>query len=141
MDLFKDPGSTHEQIHEAGLKIVAEHYSTDQNCVSEKLNEAREIQFHKKCSSKTTKRGVKLAYLVPSEDSVYLHLDRAYLQIQDWQGNALEPTDYGWEIKNGLLEPSPMQQDPAPVCLMEVRCANVRLKNLSVEGALAIAAP
>ena len=57
---------------------------------------------------------------MPSEDSVYLHLDRAYLQIQDWQGNALEPTDYGWEIKNGLLEPIPMQQDPAPVCLMEV---------------------
>ena len=51
MDVFKDPGSTHEQIHEAGLNIVAAHFSTDQNSVSEKLNEAREIQFHKKCSS------------------------------------------------------------------------------------------
>ena len=73
MDVFKDPGSTHEQIHEAGLKIVAVHFSTDQNSVSEKLNEAREIQFHKKCSSKSTKRGVNLASLVPSEDSVCLH--------------------------------------------------------------------
>ena len=42
MDVVKDPVSTHEQIHEAGLKIVAAHYSTDQNCVNEKLNEARE---------------------------------------------------------------------------------------------------
>ena len=120
MDVFRDPGSTHEQIHEAGLKIVAAHFSTDQNSVSEKLNEAREIQFHKKCSSKPTKRGVNLASLAPSEDSVCLHLNRAYFQIQDWQGNVLEPTDYGWEIKDGLLEPIPMQQDPAPVCLIEV---------------------
>ena len=96
MDVFKDPGSTHEQIHEAGLKIVAAHFSTDQNSVSEKLNEAREIQFTKKYSSKSTKRGVNLASSVPSEDSVCLHLDRTYFQIQDWQGNALEPTDYGW---------------------------------------------
>ena len=78
MDVFKDPGSTHEQIHKAGLKIVAAHFSTDQNCVSEKLNEAREIQFHKKCSSKSAKRGVNLASLVPSEDSVYLHLGRIF---------------------------------------------------------------
>ena len=120
MDVFKYPGSTHEQIHEAGLNIVAAHYSTDQNCVSEKLNEAREIQFHKKCSSKSAKRGVNLASLVLSEDSVYLHLDRAYFQIQDWQGNALEPNDYGWEIKDELLEPIPIQQDPLPVCLMEI---------------------
>ena len=67
MDVFKDPGSTHEQIHEAGLKIVTARYSTDQNCVSEKLNEAREIQFHKKCSSKSAKRGVNLASLALSE--------------------------------------------------------------------------
>ena len=107
-------------LHEAGLKIVAARYSTDQNSVSEKLNEAREIQFHKKCSNKSAKRGVNLASLVPSEDSVCLHLDTAYFQIQDWQDNALEPTDYGWEIKDGLLEPIPMQQDPAPVCVMEV---------------------
>ena len=99
---------------------MAARYSTDQNCVSEKLNEAREIQFHKKCSSKSAKMGVNLASLVLSEESVYLHLDRAYFQIQNWQGNALEPTDYGWEIKDGLLEPIPMQQDPAPVCLMGV---------------------
>ena len=76
-----------------GLKIVAAHFSTDQNSVSEKLNEAREIQFHKKCSSKSTKTGVNFASLAPSEDSVCLHLDRAYFQIHDWQGNALEPTD------------------------------------------------
>ena len=54
MDVLKDPGSTHEQIYEAGLKIVAARYSTD----SGKLNEAREIKFHKKCSSKSAKRGV-----------------------------------------------------------------------------------
>ena len=42
MDAFKDAGSTHEQIHEAGLKIVAAHFSTDQNSVSEKLNEERD---------------------------------------------------------------------------------------------------
>ena len=83
IDVFKDPGSTHEQIHEAGLKIVAARYSTDQNCVSEKLNEAREIQFHKKCSSKSAKRGVNLASL----DSVYLHLDEAYFQIQECDGS------------------------------------------------------
>ena len=120
MDVFKDPGSTHEQIHEAELKIVAAHFSTDQNSVSEKLNEAREIQLHTKCCIKSTKRGVNLASLVPSEELVCLHLDRAYFQIQYWQGNALEPTDYGWEVKYGLLEPMSMQQDPAPVCFMEV---------------------
>ena len=100
--------------------MVAATYSTDQNCVSEKLNEARETQFHRKCSIKSTKRDVNLASLVPSEASVCLYLDIAYFQIQDWQGNALEPTDYGWEVKNGLLEPRPTRQDPVSVCLMEV---------------------
>ena len=83
MDGFKDPGSTHEQIHEAGLKTMAARCSTDQNCFSEKLNEAREIQFHKKCSSKSAKMGVNLTSLVLSEHSVYLHLGRIFKSKTD----------------------------------------------------------
>ena len=120
MDVFKDPGSTHEQIHEAGLKIVAAHFSTDKAALARSWMK-RERSRSTRNAVASQQRGVaNLSSLVLYEDSVYLHLDRAYFQIQDWQGNALEPTDYGWKIKDGLLESIPMKQDAAPVCLMEV---------------------
>ena len=84
------------------------------------------MQFHKKCISRSAKKGVNLAMLPPSDDAVNLHVERAFLQVQEWLGNALEPRDYGWKIKDGLLEPIPMQQDPAPAYLMVVIQCNCK---------------
>ena len=54
-------------------------------------------------------------------DAAQLQSERAYLTIQEWEGNQLDPEGYGWQLKDGLLEPIPMRQDPGPPSLMDIK--------------------
>ena len=54
-------------------------------------------------------------------DAIKLHAERAYLQIQEWQDNSLDPESFGWKLVEGVLEPVPMRQAPAPPFLLDVK--------------------
>ena len=64
---------------------------------------------------------ITLERLPPTVDTVKLHWEREYLQIQEWQDNSLDPDSYGWKTVEGILEPILMRQDPAPPFLMDVK--------------------
>ena len=46
-------------------------------------------------------------------DAVEQHSERAYHQIQDWQGNSLDPELFGFKMVGDLLEPISMNKEPA----------------------------
>ena len=64
--------------------------------------------------------------LPPTSDSANFHSQRAYLQVQAWLGNNMDPTEWGWEIINSqtpCLKPIRMKNPAAPESLLKiVRC-------------------
>ena len=74
---------------------------------------------------------VDMARLPPTIDVIHIHSKRAYLQIQTWIGNALNPKNYGWRMRDGMLEPIPMYKKPAPDNLLDIMkcsCKEMRCK-------------
>ena len=45
--------------------------------------------------------GFKLESLPPTTSAAMLHSDRAYLAVQQWMGNNLSLTDWGWQYRDG----------------------------------------
>ena len=64
---------------------------------------------------------VDMTRLPPTIDVIHIHSKRAYLQIQTWIGNALNPKNYGWRMRDGMLEPIPMLKKPAPDNLFDIK--------------------
>lgn len=44
--------------------------------------------------------------LPPTESAAKQHLFRVYFQVQQWFGNTMDPTNWGWEIKEDKLQPT-----------------------------------
>jgi len=61
---------------------------------------------------------VKLNLIPPNADAVEMYLLRVYYQIQKWLGNVLNPIDWGWILRKGVLVPRKMLQFLAPDCLL-----------------------
>ena len=116
LEIFRDSNVTISDVHDAGLKLVAALYGCDTD-----LNQERVRLFRDRCSDKNKKRMITLERLPPTVDAVKLHSERAYLQIQEWQDNSLDPESYGSKMVERILEPIPMRQDPAPPFLMDVK--------------------
>ena len=64
--------------------------------------------------------------LPPSEDALYFHCLRVYFQISVWRKldqSALNPSEWGWKLLNGILEPITTEKECAPSKLLQfVRC-------------------
>ena len=133
--VFRDRKSTIPDIHAAGIRLVAAMYGCDPD-----LNGERVQIFMDLCNDRRRKGKVSLDRLPPTANAVGLHSQRSYLQIQEWKGKSLRHKSYGWKKVDGLLEPIPMDQEPAPPFLMEVKkcgctsgCRN-RICRCVVEG-------
>lgn len=65
---------------------------------------------------------VLLNKMIATVDGVTQHLKRVYLQVQNWLNgeNFLEPTEWGWELKENFYEPLKMTQQPGPPNIMQL---------------------
>jgi len=92
--------------------------------VNENLNTLRLRKFKEKAI-----RGrsvVQVKALPPTSDSAKYHSLRVFHQVRCWMddNNKLNPTDWGWEVRNEMLLPRRMDAPPAPHHLLKViRCA------------------
>ena len=69
------------------------------------------------------KEHVQVNSLPPTYAAASYHIFRVYHQIQQWIGNGLEPTDWGWQLKNDTLVPIKTHLPPAPEELLKIiRC-------------------
>ena len=122
--VFRDSNATLNEVHDAGVKLIAAMYRCDVN-----LNRERARMFKECYNDKARKKKINLERLSPTTDVVQLHAERAYLQVQVWDGNFLNPESFGWHMVDGIREPIPMRQETTPLFLMEVKkcgCKSVR---------------
>ena len=91
MDTFLRDNVTEEELSSASEYIAASLYGEKLNMT---LSNSRFQHFCK--LSKTAK--FSLAQLPPIRDAIKQHGLRAYFQIQQWQGNHLNPLNWGWKI-------------------------------------------
>lgn len=72
------------------------------------------------------KKQVQLSCLPPTSASATQHLFRVYYQVQTWQGNELNPEDWGWKLINNTLEPIRTLLPPAPEKLLNIIFCNCK---------------
>ena len=91
------------------------------------LNETRFTTFTKSL----VRSSFNLAALPPTEEAARLHSWRAFLQINLWNGHALDPTQWGWKVtKHGLLpitstaEQAPQELLNSTACKCSKGCRN-----------------
>jgi len=70
------------------------------------LDDLRYIRYNKEVT-KTLSSKFNLATLPPTSAAASQHSFRVYLQVQQWLGNNLDPTEWGWFMKEGRLHPVP----------------------------------
>ena len=61
----------------------------------------------------------KLESLPPTSRAAHFHVMRTYLQVQQWVGCVLEPTEWGWYVEDGMLKPIKSDQTVAPDTLLK----------------------
>ncbi|CAH2218497.1 jg2186 [Pararge aegeria aegeria] len=99
--IFNKTNATAEEIENAGKKIIAAMYGGTKSC-NLQLNELRYLCF----KSSSTKKAFNLAMLPPTELAAKQHTFRAYYQVQQWLGNSLDPTQWGWSVRDNKLQPT-----------------------------------
>ena len=82
------------------------------------LNNHRWTTFRKKVASAT--KFVHPQDLPPTSGAAKYHSQRVYLQVQQWKGKQLEPTDWGWVLGDEKLYPITTESPPAPQCILKV---------------------
>ena len=80
----------------------------------------RYYAYTRAIAKKSVKDSFNLATLPPTSAAAKQHILRTYLQVQQWIGNELEPTDWGWRVYMDTLIPVPTDQPPAPERLLNL---------------------
>ncbi|KAG5879205.1 hypothetical protein JTB14_030164 [Gonioctena quinquepunctata] len=97
--LFKDPTAEHDEIDDAGEKMLAALYGGKPGVT---LNSLRYTGF----TRYVTKSKFNLASLPPTKAAARQHSLRAYQQVQWWLGYKKEAESWGWQ--QGLQEFTPV---------------------------------
>ena len=119
--IFYDANAEKRDIIRNGEKILIRIYGGKHWKDYESLNVLRKRTFITKTA--TCSKAVRPESLNPTSDSASFHSFRVYHQVQDWLGNELDPTKWGWKVVGGKLFPEYSSKPPAPQQLLKVvRC-------------------
>ena len=82
---------------------------------SKSLDKRRYIMYFRSVHrTSVTSSGFKLQSLPPTSAATKFHSYRAYLAVQQWQGNEMPSTEWGWQYRDGLLVPIETDRPVAP---------------------------
>ena len=97
-------------------------YSDSKKC--ENLDRLRSFTFKKALNKRgLVQKKVDTRRLPPSSSAASYHSLRVYHQLQEWLGNQMEPSEYGWEVKDGKFIPRTTNLPIAPEeILKRIRC-------------------
>lgn len=96
---FYYANSSHDTLASAGKQIISKIYSAES--ITEDMAELR-FNLYKKTHMNP---GFKLESLPPTSSAAKCHSLRAFLQVQQWFGRDLNPTEYGWKCGTRGLRP------------------------------------
>ena len=108
LDIFKANYASHDQIWRAGEMFVLMLYKAKKTCKS--LDNCRYFSYMRMMKASQKKisysvGSVQLETLPPTSAAMKYHAYRAYFAVQEWLGNSLQATDWGWELNDGTLTP------------------------------------
>ena len=115
--VFNEKQSTHDEISEAGGKLLLMMYGVKH---LKSLNRARYFRFKQLVARKDISTNTQLCILPPTIGSARMHAFRVFLQVQSWHGNYLNPLEYGWENQAGNLLPIGSASPSAPERLIKL---------------------
>ena len=78
------------------------------------------ILYTRSVSRSSLSSGFKLESLPPTSAAVKFHSYRAYLAVQQWIGNNLGPTDWGWQHRDGILVPLTTDRPVSPTRVLRI---------------------
>ena len=117
-DVFEQISASKTEIAEAGRTILRTVYFTpEEKKDGLTLNQLRAARY--------TDKSLKAASVITAEslpptcNAADFHSLRAYLQVQQWLGNELDPTGYGFRLTNGIFLRISMSQPVAPEFLLD----------------------
>lgn len=122
-DVFASSHSSHEEVAEAGEKVIVSLYGGREG---DTLDELRYVKYMQKVStaSKSTQPNV----LPPTASAARYHSYRTYFQVQSWMClndniEEKDPQQWGWEKQQEMLLPMFTDKAVAPEELLKVvRC-------------------
>ena len=122
LKVFNRPGATHEEIATVGEKFMLALYNAPANVNS--LDDFRFPSYQRIISRKSPGAEFQLAALPPTSAATRQHSFRTYYQVQDWLGEALPATDWGWSLQGGRFRPVTTDRAPAPAELLGIVFCN-----------------
>ena len=102
MQIFYDPEASADDIAVAGEAFLLVMYGEKPEG---SLDKQRYFTYLRTIAKQPVHARFNLATLPPTSAAARQHSYRTFHQVQQWLGNALDPTDLGWESKNDHLRP------------------------------------
>ena len=90
------------------------------------IDEFRYYSYKRNIAGKSVGAKFTLASLPPTSAAARQHSLRTFLQVQQWLGNELSPTEWGWKIQDTSLLPVTTDLPPAPQKLMKLISCNCK---------------
>lgn len=117
-EIFNKQDVSHQDIARAGEQIFVLTYGGKSG---ETLDHLRYRKFCEKIA--TCSIHVHPKALPPTSSAAVQHSYRVYCQVNEWKGNVIEPTEWGWELQEGKLVAITSTKQPAPQELLKIlRC-------------------
>ena len=115
--IFSTPKKNIAEIEEAGCKAMVALFGGKP---ADNLSAMRYSSLCQKVGS--AKSFVTPERLPPTSSATKYHVIRTYLQVMLWMdnGEAMDTTEWGWELQNNSLVPVMMDTSPAPETLLKI---------------------
>lgn len=119
LDVFRRENADRDEIEQGGESFLLHLYGATQ---SASLDKARHVLYMKQVTRRSlTSEGFKLESLPPTSAAAKYHSYRAYYTIQQWLGNdAVVATDWGWQLRDGMLQPIGTDRAVAPDRILRI---------------------
>ena len=123
VQVFNDPQAFTNAVAAAGEAFLCVVYGGK---IDDNLDVKRHQLYLRTIAKQKVCAKFDLATLPPTSAAARQHSFRVYHQVQQWRGVALNPTDWGWRLKDGRLTPLHTLREPAPESLLHLITCNCR---------------
>lgn len=117
LDVFENSGSSKDNIARAGEEFLLKLYGARR---VDTLDKYRYTCYNRSISSSSVSSSFKLQSLPPTSAAAAQHSFRTYLTVQQWKGNQLDPTEWGWRIQDNMMVPVETDQHVAPDSILKL---------------------
>ncbi len=117
LDEFAATHSTKENVAAAGEQFLLRLYGAQK---TDTLDKYRYIAYNRSISHASLSTTFKLEALPPTSAAARQHSYRTYHTVQQWLGNDLSPTEWGWHFHGDCLLPTESEAPIAPDKLLKL---------------------